>query len=127
MKKSDVNKVISEGRLLDLDLDIAIKVMGLGHLKLRKVPRYSSDLGEAVKVLEVLRKKGHRWLIVISEAGYTLRNLALVVHDGERDEMRYTADRPLSGSPIPETAAMLAKAICVAALEETSREISRKD
>lgn len=118
----------------NLDLDIAIRVMGLGHLKLRKVPKYSSDLNQAMKVMDVLRKKGHRWLIVVSEAGYTIRNLALVVRDLEHDEMRYTADRPLSGSPIAETPAMLAKAICLAALDEeatraaeTSRDLSSKD
>ena len=99
-------------------MEVAINVMDLGHLKLRRVPKYSSDLIDAMQVVDRMRKLGHRWMIVFGEEGYFLRHLVNVTHDLERDEKRYTADRPMGGPLVPQTAAQLARAICIAALDE---------
>lgn len=101
----------------DLDLEVAVKIFGLSRLKLKKVPKYSSDMSEAMKVWEWMRDKDHRWLLVSSRQGYFLRHLSNVTEDHARDEKTYTCDRPIG--MVATSPAELAKLICEAALQET--------
>ena len=100
----------------ELDLEVAVKILGLSRMKLKKVPKYSSDMSEAMKVLEVMRKKGHSWLIVSRQEGYFLRHLANVTEDRHQDARIYTADRPIG--MVATSPAELAQLICEAALQE---------
>lgn len=103
----------------ELDLEVAVKILGLSRLKLKKVPKYSSDMRAATVILDAMRKKGHRWLLVSSEEGYFLRNLVNVTHVGAEDVKHYTADRPIG--QVATTPAELAKLICEAALQEIGK------
>lgn len=102
-----------------LDRAVAVKVMGLRRLALKKTPKYSTDIKEAMKVVDQMRQKGHRWLLVASAQGFFLRHLASVTHDLERDEKMYTADRPIG--MVATTVDELPKVICEAALEEIGK------
>lgn len=101
-----------------LDEKVSMQVMGMKG-PMVAIQKYSSDLTEAFKVLDEVRRRGHRWLIVCSEEGYFLRNLANVTFDPVRNEKIYTADRPLSIVSTSK-ASDLPKLICEAALEEVT-------
>jgi len=78
------------------------------------LPGYSTDMTSAMTLLDELRKKGHRVLINIDDAGFHLRRVAFVHHDGIKDEKNYTCDMPLwTAKKLSE----LPKAICLAALK----------
>lgn len=76
-------------------------------------PAYSTDLASAIDLLDSLRKMGHRVLINIDDVGFHLRRVALVHHDGERDERNYNCDMPLWTA---KTQDELPKGICLSAL-----------
>jgi Phage ABA sandwich domain len=87
---------------------------------------YSTQMEEAMKVVDQMRKSGHRWLINIDTEGYHLRRVVFVAHNGERDEKTYTVDRPLGTTKGIED---LPRVICQAALkehEEALKEVSGK-
>lgn len=96
-----------------MDREVAAKLMGWKAPE--SVPAYISDIGQAMKVFDRMRELGHRWLINADEAGFHLRHVVCVHHDGVKDEKNYTVDRPLgTGKTLRE----FAKAICEAALTE---------
>lgn len=82
-------------------------------------PRFSSEPGEAMKVIDAMRKRGHRWLLNADQDGLHLRRVVWVVHDGIKDEKKYTCDKPLgTAKNLEDFAAM----VCRAALEEVKAE-----
>lgn len=56
---------------------------------------YSKDLALAMKVFDRMRELGHRWLLNADDGGFHLRRVVSVLHDMEKDEKRYTVDKPL--------------------------------
>lgn len=102
-----------------LDREVAIKIMDMNSLKMKNIPKYSSNMSEAIKVLEEMRLKGHRWLLISCEQGFFLRHLADVTHDLLNDQKKYTADRPMGS--VAQTPAELAKLICEVALQEIEK------
>lgn len=119
---------------LELDVQVAEKVMGfkkdpampfvwLGPDGWKAFdttgPHWSSDLEAAMRVFDRMRGLGHRWLLNADEEGFHLRRVVWIVHDGDRDEKKYTVDKPLGWA---KTLAQLPKVICKAALEEIEEE-----
>jgi len=84
------------------------------------VPFFSTNLAWAMKVWDVLRKKGVRWLLSVDDQGYHLRHVACVRHDMVPDEKVYTVDRPLGTAKRIED---LPRVICEAALKEVDRKL----
>lgn len=79
------------------------------------LPHYSTQIDDAMKVVDHMRKNGHRWLINIDAEGYHLRRVVWVAHDGIKNEKTYTVDKPLGTTKQVEE---LPRVICEAALKE---------
>lgn len=103
----------------ELDREVAVQVFGVSRIKLKNIPKYSSDMSRATEVFDEMRKKGHRWILIAGEEGFFLRHLLSVSHDPEKDHKNYRADRPIG--MVATTPAGLAKLICEAALEEINK------
>lgn len=117
----------------DLDLLVAEVVLGWKVLKyeeeliahkpdmtcqiMKELPRWSSDIAEAMQILDHMRVLGYRWLISVDEVGFHLRNVVFLQHDLDADEKTYTVDRPLGTA---KTLSALPKVICEAAVREAS-------
>lgn len=86
-----------------------------GHWQPAWIPPFSTDLKEAMRILDKMRELGYRWLLNADTEGFHLRRVALVKMDLERDEKGYTCDRPLGWA---KTLEELPLVICKAALQE---------
>lgn len=95
----------------DLDLDVAIKVMGFERFKILKVQKYSSDIGEAMKVFQKMRELGHRWMLIGGGDGFNLQRLVNEPYDLDCDKAFGTA----------QTLHQLAQLICEVAVEEIAK------
>lgn len=88
---------------------------GSEELQPRPIPHFTSNIVNALQILDRMRELGHRWLLNADTEGFHLRRVVLVKHDLERDEKSYVVDRPLGWARSLED---LPKIICEAALKE---------
>lgn len=128
--------MLSDKQALDLDRKIAEKVFGLKvvvdlntyrGVAIREagprdedLPKYSTQMEEAMQVWDHVRKNGARWLLNVDMEGFHLRRVAWITHNGEKDEKDFMADKPLGWAKKIED---LPKVICNAALNELNRSI----
>lgn len=124
--------MLSEAQALSLDRKIAVEIFGQKVVKDPKtyrgvavgeagergedLPHYSTQIDDAMKIWDYVRKKFEaRWLLNADTEGFHLRRVVWVTHDGEKDEKKYTVDKPLGWAKKIED---LPKVICEAALRE---------
>lgn len=122
------------------DAEVARKVMGLtvvddevsyrgvaldcAGIDGRDLPHFSTDLAEAMKVMDRMRELRHRWLLNMDEGGFHLRRVVCVHQDDIRGEKEYTCDLPLGWAKRLED---LPKVICDAALKEMEAELKESN
>ena len=129
--------MLSEKTALNLDRKIAAKVFGLKIVEDpvnyrgfavgeagphgEDLPKYSTQIDQAMKVWNHVRRHGARWLLNVDTKGFHLRRVVCVTERWEKGEKDYAVDKALGWAKKIED---LPKVICKAALTEQNPEVS---